>query len=226
MFVRKGKAAARQPRIPRCGAGGRRGPCPLVANRMGEEGAVARLGSRSNPGMGSRRCGCRRRAAGVRTLRPRRAWHPGSGRSHRAFGRRRALSLCQESDVPGRRGDDRRTGTEVLGQPLLLLYAGAFLLTVAAFVHWYEEPTLCRQFGADYETYLRAVHRLVAAPDALEQPLGREGVARRNNTAWPSARAAEGRRPSWPLPGGRPLTRRLSGAGRNPLQRTGSEIPE
>jgi protein-S-isoprenylcysteine O-methyltransferase Ste14 len=45
----------------------------------------------------------------------------------------------------------------VLGQPLLLLYAGAFLLTVAAFVHWYEEPTLCRQFGADYETYLRAV---------------------------------------------------------------------
>jgi protein-S-isoprenylcysteine O-methyltransferase Ste14 len=45
----------------------------------------------------------------------------------------------------------------ILGQPLLLLYAGAFLLTVAAFVHWYEEPTLRRQFGADYETYLRAV---------------------------------------------------------------------
>lgn len=45
----------------------------------------------------------------------------------------------------------------ILGQPLLLLYAGAFLLTVAAFVRWYEEPTLRRQFGADYETYLRAV---------------------------------------------------------------------
>jgi protein-S-isoprenylcysteine O-methyltransferase Ste14 len=45
----------------------------------------------------------------------------------------------------------------VLGQPLLLLYAGAFLVTVAAFVHWYEEPTLRRQFGADYEAYLRAV---------------------------------------------------------------------
>jgi protein-S-isoprenylcysteine O-methyltransferase Ste14 len=45
----------------------------------------------------------------------------------------------------------------ILGQPLLLLYAGAFLLTVAAFVHWYEEPTLRRQFGADYDAYLRAV---------------------------------------------------------------------
>jgi protein-S-isoprenylcysteine O-methyltransferase Ste14 len=45
----------------------------------------------------------------------------------------------------------------VLGQPLLLLYAGAFLLIVAAFVHWYEEPTLRRQFGADYEAYFRAV---------------------------------------------------------------------
>ena len=45
----------------------------------------------------------------------------------------------------------------VLAQPLLLLYAGAFLLTVATFVHWYEEPTLRRQFGADYEAYLRAV---------------------------------------------------------------------
>jgi protein-S-isoprenylcysteine O-methyltransferase Ste14 len=45
----------------------------------------------------------------------------------------------------------------ILGQPLLLLYAGAFLLTVAAFVHWYEEPTLRRQFGADYDAYLRPV---------------------------------------------------------------------
>jgi protein-S-isoprenylcysteine O-methyltransferase Ste14 len=45
----------------------------------------------------------------------------------------------------------------ILGQPLPLLYAGAFLLTVAAFVHWYEEPTLRRQFGADYDAYLRTV---------------------------------------------------------------------
>ena len=45
----------------------------------------------------------------------------------------------------------------LLGQLGLLLYAGAAWLVVAAFVRWYEEPTLTRRFGADYETYQRAV---------------------------------------------------------------------
>jgi protein-S-isoprenylcysteine O-methyltransferase Ste14 len=45
----------------------------------------------------------------------------------------------------------------VLGQPILLLYAGAFAVAVAAFVHWYEEPTLRRRFGEHYEAYRRAV---------------------------------------------------------------------
>jgi protein-S-isoprenylcysteine O-methyltransferase Ste14 len=44
-----------------------------------------------------------------------------------------------------------------LGQPILLLYAAAFGLAVVAFVHWYEEPRLRRQFGEQYETYRRAV---------------------------------------------------------------------
>jgi protein-S-isoprenylcysteine O-methyltransferase Ste14 len=44
-----------------------------------------------------------------------------------------------------------------LGQPILLLYAAAFAVAVAAFVHWYEEPTLRRQFGQQYEAYRRAV---------------------------------------------------------------------
>ena len=44
-----------------------------------------------------------------------------------------------------------------LGQPILLLYATAFTVAVAAFVHWYEEPTLGRQFGEQYEAYRRAV---------------------------------------------------------------------
>jgi protein-S-isoprenylcysteine O-methyltransferase Ste14 len=43
------------------------------------------------------------------------------------------------------------------GQPGLLLYASAFGVAVAAFVHWYEEPTLVRQFGAQYEAYRQAV---------------------------------------------------------------------
>ncbi len=45
----------------------------------------------------------------------------------------------------------------LLGQLGLLLYAGAAWLVVAAFVRWYEEPTLTRRFGADYEAYRRAV---------------------------------------------------------------------
>jgi len=44
-----------------------------------------------------------------------------------------------------------------LGQPILLLYTATFAVAVAAFVRWYEEPTLRRQFGEQYETYRRAV---------------------------------------------------------------------
>jgi protein-S-isoprenylcysteine O-methyltransferase Ste14 len=44
-----------------------------------------------------------------------------------------------------------------LGQLILLPYAAAFGIAVAAFVHWYEEPRLRRQFGEEYETYRRAV---------------------------------------------------------------------
>jgi protein-S-isoprenylcysteine O-methyltransferase Ste14 len=44
-----------------------------------------------------------------------------------------------------------------LGRPVLLLYAAAFAVAVAAFVHWYEEPTLWRRFGEEYERYRRAV---------------------------------------------------------------------
>jgi protein-S-isoprenylcysteine O-methyltransferase Ste14 len=47
----------------------------------------------------------------------------------------------------------------VLGRPVLLLYAAAFAAAVAAFVHWYEEPTLRRQFGEEYDAYRRAVPR-------------------------------------------------------------------
>jgi len=44
-----------------------------------------------------------------------------------------------------------------LGQLWLLLYAAAFLAVTGAFVHWYEEPTLSRQFGAEYDAYRHAV---------------------------------------------------------------------
>lgn len=45
----------------------------------------------------------------------------------------------------------------VLGRPVLLLYALAFGAAVAAFVHFYEEPTLARRFGSEYDAYRHAV---------------------------------------------------------------------
>ncbi len=45
----------------------------------------------------------------------------------------------------------------LFGQFSLLLYAAAGLAVTAAFVRWYEEPTLIHQFGAEYEAYRRAV---------------------------------------------------------------------
>jgi protein-S-isoprenylcysteine O-methyltransferase Ste14 len=45
----------------------------------------------------------------------------------------------------------------LLGRPALLLYAALFALAVAAFVRWYEEPTLRRRFGEEYERYRRDV---------------------------------------------------------------------
>jgi protein-S-isoprenylcysteine O-methyltransferase Ste14 len=45
----------------------------------------------------------------------------------------------------------------LLGRPLLLAYAALFMATVAAFVRWYEEPTLAERFGEEYAAYRRAV---------------------------------------------------------------------
>lgn len=44
-----------------------------------------------------------------------------------------------------------------LGQLWLLAYAAGVGVAFAAFVHWYEEPALRRQFGAEYDAYRRAV---------------------------------------------------------------------
>jgi len=45
----------------------------------------------------------------------------------------------------------------VLGSWFCVAYAALFGVTVWSFVHWYEEPTLRRQFGAPYKEYLRTV---------------------------------------------------------------------
>jgi protein-S-isoprenylcysteine O-methyltransferase Ste14 len=45
----------------------------------------------------------------------------------------------------------------VLGRWSLVFYALLFGVAVWSFVHWYEEPTLRRQFGPAYEEYARTV---------------------------------------------------------------------
>ena len=45
----------------------------------------------------------------------------------------------------------------LLGQPVLFAYAALFFAVAASFVHWYEEPTLRRQFGDEYDAYRREV---------------------------------------------------------------------
>jgi protein-S-isoprenylcysteine O-methyltransferase Ste14 len=45
----------------------------------------------------------------------------------------------------------------VLGRPSLLVYAAIFGVAVIAFVHAYEEPTLAKRYGDQYEAYRHAV---------------------------------------------------------------------
>ncbi|MCX8559370.1 isoprenylcysteine carboxylmethyltransferase family protein [Mycolicibacterium mucogenicum] len=45
----------------------------------------------------------------------------------------------------------------VLGQPVLLWYAAFFVLATAAFVYFYEQPALLRQFGDEYRRYFASV---------------------------------------------------------------------
>ena len=45
----------------------------------------------------------------------------------------------------------------LLGRPILVGWAGAFLLVTAAFVIAYEQPALARRYGEQYEEYRRAV---------------------------------------------------------------------
>ena len=45
----------------------------------------------------------------------------------------------------------------VLGQPVLLLYGMSLAVPVVAFVRSYEEPTMLKTFGAEYDDYRRNV---------------------------------------------------------------------
>lgn len=66
----------------------------------------------------------------------------------------------------------------LLGQPRLLLYAVIIWLVAAVFVRIYEEPTLARRFGRDYEVYRRAVPAWLPRLRPWE-PTGRDSLGLR-----------------------------------------------
>ena len=45
----------------------------------------------------------------------------------------------------------------LLSRPVLLVYAAVLLAAFVAFVHWYEEPSLARRFGDQYQAYRKQV---------------------------------------------------------------------
>jgi protein-S-isoprenylcysteine O-methyltransferase Ste14 len=52
----------------------------------------------------------------------------------------------------------------LLGSGALLVYAAVAWAGMAAFVRFYEEPTLARRYGAEYESYRRAVPAWLPRP--------------------------------------------------------------
>ena len=59
-----------------------------------------------------------------------------------------------------------------LSRLIMLTYAAAVAATVAAFVHWYEEPTLSRQHGIAYQRYRQTVPAWL--PRLRRRPIGRD----------------------------------------------------
>ena len=100
--------------------------------------------------------GIRRADRVVRAVRLGGPGHSRATRTHRAAGGARALPACPQSHVPGRAGGHHRPGPP-LGRPVLLGYAAAVGGAFTAFVYGYEQPTLARRYGAQYEAYRRAV---------------------------------------------------------------------
>jgi protein-S-isoprenylcysteine O-methyltransferase Ste14 len=45
----------------------------------------------------------------------------------------------------------------LLSRPVLLAYGAVVAAAFWAFVRWYEQPSLARRYGAQYETYRHAV---------------------------------------------------------------------
>lgn len=85
-----------------------------------------------------------------------------------------------------------------LSRPVLLVYAAAVGAAVGAFARWYEEPTLARQYGAQYQAY----RRQVPAWCPRRRPLRTGGGG--DPPGPPSREPADGHRPRGPFAGESP----------------------
>src|SRR5215208_7365667 len=133
------------------GSGHRSGPDTLVVDGLAAaRSRAAVLGTYTCARGDTARRRIDRAGSGVCTFRGGRPRDTGTDRRTRATGRRRLYRyVCNPMYVA-------ILGVIVgqallLGQLGLLLYAAALWLISAAFVRWYEEPTLKRRFGAEYE---------------------------------------------------------------------------
>jgi protein-S-isoprenylcysteine O-methyltransferase Ste14 len=46
----------------------------------------------------------------------------------------------------------------LLSRPVLLIYLPVLVVLLLAFVRWYEEPTMAKRFGAEYDAYRKRVY--------------------------------------------------------------------
>lgn len=84
------------------------------------------------------------------------AGHTGSDGTAKPAGRRRALPIRPQPDIPCHaRGPYCQA--LLLWQPVLVGYAAMVATVAVAFVREHEEPTLRRKFGDQYDTYRQAV---------------------------------------------------------------------
>src|SRR5260221_2732043 len=97
----------------------------------------------------------------------------------------------------------------LLGRPVLLGYAAAIAAASITFVYGYEQPTLARRYGAQYEAYRRAVPRWwPRLPPARQTPPPRPGAPPPTTWSRPGRSPTSDRpaTPPWP-PAPRPTSR-------------------
>jgi len=107
------------------------------------------------------------------------AWDTGAVCSSTAVGGGRILSVREKPDVCGLlRGLDGLVGCVRQSEPRYAFGGAYCTVAVVLFVKFYEEPTLRKMFGADYDEYCRTCRggfreRMHGADEPLSNPAGK-----------------------------------------------------